>query len=189
MLQVPPPRRREPQRPRAALAAQLLLCAIAAKRATEWLLMRRHVDYIGGEMVESLSWAGSEDVLLVGNGPLTRRQRAMIRGARPSQIWRFNGMTNLHPGEPVGNLFARKCSNATTPGQYWGVKPPLNAYALLDWLFVPSFGAISTRFQCERIREAVSVTLLQGSDLDAEWCEAEPRTMLQSQGIQCSVHH
>ena len=54
------------------------------------------------------------DVALVGNGPLSAEQRAFLRRSAPDQVYRFNGMTNLLPDEPVGHLFVRRIDDFGT---------------------------------------------------------------------------
>jgi hypothetical protein len=100
-------------------------------------------------------------VILVGNGPLTADQRTIIRSATPDQIFRFNGMPNLHPKEAVGHLFARRCDNSTIPWSYWGLSPPISFVGVLEKLFVP-FSDIGSRYMCNRVHEAVGVILLHG---------------------------
>jgi len=113
------------------------------------------------------------DVVLVGNGPLSIAQRALVRTTNPLQLYRFNGMTNLLPDEPVGHLFVRRVIDFATsgarefPGDYWGLAPPLRRRGVLEWLYVPASSVVRERTMCHRAQEAVGVTLLNGSPDDA----------------------
>ena len=100
------------------------------------------------------------------------RPPTFIRHAQPEQVHRFNGMVNLLPDEPVGHLFARKVSDRTaaaSPGEYWGLRPPIRWPGTLEYLYLPGVNAMHTRTACERVGEAVDVTLLHGSRDDALW--------------------
>ena len=119
------------------------------------------------------------DVVLVGNGPLSAEQRAFLRRSAPDQVYRFNGMTNLLPDEPVGHLFVRRIddfgtqlrargdsmgtggdsrgtgNNAEAPrhlraGDYWGLAPALHRAAVIEWLYVPGVAIVRQRTMCTR---------------------------------------
>jgi len=113
------------------------------------------------------------DAILVGNGPLGAEHRAFLRAASPSQIYRFNGMTNLLPDEPVGHLFVRRVTEtfdlADVPSDYWGLAPPLRRRGVLEWLYVPASTLIRQRTMCHRAPEALDITLLNGLHDDAAW--------------------
>jgi len=127
------------------------------------------------------------DVALVGNGPLSAEQRAFLRRSAPDQVYRFNGMTNLLPDEPVGHLFVRRIddvstqlrargdslgNNAEAPrhlkaGDYWGLAPALHRAAVIEWLYVPGVAIVRQRTMCSRAVQAVEVILLNGTHRDA----------------------
>jgi hypothetical protein len=136
------------------------------------------------------------DVALVGNGPLSAEQRAFLRRSAPDQVYRFNGMTNLLPDEPVGHLFVRRIddfgtqlrargdsmgtggdsrgtgNNAEAPrhlraGDYWGLAPALHRAAVIEWLYVPGVAIVRQRTMCNRAVQAVEVILLNGTHRDA----------------------
>jgi hypothetical protein len=136
------------------------------------------------------------DVVLVGNGPLSSEQRAFLRRSAPDQVYRFNGMTNLLPDEPVGHLFVRRIddfgtqlrargdsmgtggdsrgtgNNAEAPrhlraGDYWGLAPALHRAAVIEWLYVPGVAIVRQRTMCNRAVQAVEVILLNGTHRDA----------------------
>ncbi len=151
----------------------LVLCGLPiagalVKVVIEALFLRAYLDCVPGELLSEASPWSDTELIVIGNGPLTQAQRKMIRGTRPAQVFRFNGMSNLHPGEPVGHVFVRFVTNQTTPWQYWGLRPPPSFLSVLDALYVPSSPA-STRYECDRINEAVGITLLQGRAEDADW--------------------
>ena len=118
---------------------------------------------------------GPQDVVLVGNGPLGTEQRAFIRRTRPDQIYRFNGMINLLPDEPIGHVFVRKIvdkfneRSPLTPGEYWGLTPPLRRAGLVEWLFLPGVRILRERTMCHRTTHAIDVTLINGSPDDASY--------------------
>lgn len=95
---------------------------------------------------------GMGDALLIGNGPLLQKHRAVIRAAFPDQVFRFNGMNNMHPNEPVGTVFARVNSMDTEPWGFWGLSHRARKNNM-----------------CHRINESRSVILLGGrrQDVDA----------------------
>ena len=136
------------------------------------------------------------DVALVGNGPLSAEQRAFLRRSAPDQVYRFNGMTNLLPDEPVGHLFVRRIddfgtqlrargdsmgtggdsrgtgNNPEAPrhlraGDYWGLAPALHRAAVIEWLYVPGVAIVRQRTMCNRAVQAVEVILLNGTHRDA----------------------
>jgi hypothetical protein len=136
------------------------------------------------------------DVALVGNGPLSAEQRAFLRRSAPDQVYRFNGMTNLLPDEPVGHLFVRRIddfgtqlrargdsrgtggdsrgtgNNVEAPrhlraGDYWGLAPALHRAAVIEWLYVPGVAIVRQRTMCSRAIQAVEVILLNGTHRDA----------------------
>ena len=135
------------------------------------------------------------DVVLVGNGPLSSEQRAFLRRSAPDQVYRFNGMTNLLPDEPVGHLFVRKIDDTYTrsrgsaiapAGEYWGLTPPLSRQALIEWLYVPGVTVVRERTMCSRAVEAVSVILLNGTRRDARFYADKygvPMRLLQCEGL------
>jgi hypothetical protein len=140
----------------------------AVKVFFENFFFRYHLDFDPSKLVHlDQSGIPPTDVLLIGNGPLSAEQRAIIRNTVPGQVFRFNGMSNLHPGEPVGHLFARLSDNTTEPKAFWGIAPPPSALGTLEALFVPSAGTYRTRFMCSRVSEAVEIILLQGRPEDA----------------------
>jgi len=116
-----------------------------------------------------------DDVILVGNGPLSAEQRIFVRAAKADQLYRFNGMTNLLPDEPVGHLFVRRILDLATggveqfPGEYWGLTPPLRRSGVLEWMYLPAASVFRERTMCSRMTEAVDVTLLNGSPDDVMW--------------------
>lgn len=59
----------------------------------------------------------SIDVAVVGSGPLTDRDRQMIRTAR--ELYRFNSMPNLNVDEPIGTVFLRRAGFAGD--RIWGL--------------------------------------------------------------------
>ena len=116
-----------------------------------------------------------DDAVLVGNGPLSAEQRAFLRHTHPTQIYRFNGMTNLLPDEPVGHVFVRRIVGVALdvvqfPGEYWGLAPPIGTTGFgveLCSLMVPRCNTLRERSMCHRTREAVGITLLNGNPDDA----------------------
>lgn len=119
--------------------------------------------------------AGTGRVVVVGNGPLSTEQRAFIRASDPRDIFRFNGMANMLPDEPVGHLFARRADDATAQygdqhlHEFSGLQPPLSVAGLTEWLISPRFATnhMRTRSMCHRVDEARSVSLLFGTSADA----------------------
>ena len=116
----------------------------------------------------------ANDIVLVGNGPLAAEHRIFIRGVSPGQLYRFNGMTNLLPDEPVGHLFVRRVNDFATsvlefPGEYWGLAPPLRRAGLLEMLYLPAGDVVRRRTMCHRALEAVDITLLRGQADDATY--------------------
>jgi hypothetical protein len=142
----------------------------AIKVGVETFGLRYHIDFDPNLLVH-MDEPGipPTEMLLIGNGPLSPEQRAIIRNTVPSQVFRFNGMSNLHPGEPVGRLFARLSDNNTRPRAFWGIAPPPSVTGVVEALFVPSAAAIRTRFMCNRLNEALEVILLQGRPDDAQF--------------------
>ena len=124
-----------------------------------------------------------QDIVLIGNGPLSTQQRhRLIRPASPSQVYRFNGLSNLHPGEPLGHVFARLINpdsapfgipagavgkdRDAVPWYFWGLEPPLRLDTFT--LQLPILRQLSTH--CHRLpNEAVSITLVNGRAEDADW--------------------
>ena len=113
-----------------------------------------------------------DDVVIVGNGPLSPEHRAFVRASRPTQLYRFNGMTNLLPDEPVGHLFVRRVTETFDialrefPSDYWGLAPPLRKRGIVEWLYVPASSVVRERTMCHRAPEAVDITLLNGMSDD-----------------------
>ena len=148
----------------------LVLSAIVCKFALEGFSFRYYLDFDAAKLIHAdAPGIPPSEVLVIGNGPLSSEQRAIIRNTQPSQVFRFNGMSNLHPGEPVGHLFARLCDNTSEPRAYWGISPPMSAMGVIEALFIPSSGTLRTRFMCNRVNEALAVILLQGREEDAKF--------------------
>jgi len=138
------------------------------------------------------------DLILIGNGPLSMQQRyRLIRSARPEQVYRINGLANLHPGEPLGHVFVRLIKpegaepmlgmpawNKTgVPWYYWGLEPPTRLNSV--HLSLPVFRY--TYSHCRRLpTEALSVSLVNGRQEDAEWYTHQlriPVTVMPCKGI------
>lgn len=111
-------------------------------------------------------WPRGDDVLVIGSGPLSVHQRALIRTVAADKVWRMNGLTNLHAKEPVGNVVLRSVGpNGTepymglrtgSPNLFWGLEFPFKLKTLL--YRVPSLRV--TMPLCPRLREAVSTHLV-----------------------------
>lgn len=113
----------------------------------------------------------SFDIVVIGNGPISDQQRSIIMSVNQSNVYRFNGMSTLHPDDVVGNLFARKIKDNSAPnigiGDFHGLKPPNQLSHVLDTLYNPWSHEISRRGQCDRIRDVNSIELLFGNETDA----------------------
>lgn len=113
----------------------------------------------------------SSDIVVIGNGPISDQQRSIIMTVNQSNVYRFNGMSTLHPDDVVGNLFARKIKDNSAPnigiGDFHGLNPPNQLSHVLDTLYNPWSHEISRRGQCDRIRDVNSIELLFGNETDA----------------------
>jgi hypothetical protein len=59
--------------------------------------------------------AGAGSIVVVGNGPLSPEQRAFIRATNPQNLFRFNGMANLLPDEPVRHPGSHRDAHSPRP--------------------------------------------------------------------------
>lgn len=113
------------------------------------------------------------DIVVIGNGPITMAQRGIIITLNHTQIHRFNGMSTLHPSEPVGNLFVRKIKDNSAPstgiGDFHGLQPPNQVSHILDTLYNPWSHELSKRGQCDRINDAHAVEMLFANTTDVEY--------------------
>jgi len=142
-------------------------------------------------------------VVVVGNGPLSSQQRAFIRAAKADDVYRFNGMANLLPDEPVGHLYARRVDDVTADygigvgnlhHEYAGMQPPLSMAGLLEVLIAPTFVSrhMRTRSMCHRAHEAVDVGLLGGTETDAtfyeeDWSKSVQQVLLSTTAIELAL--
>lgn len=67
-----------------------------------------------GMSVEATQVKG--DLFLVGNGPVSEEDHQRLQNVPPWWLFRFNGMSNLRPKEPVGRVFMR-----SNRAGYWGL--------------------------------------------------------------------
>ena len=158
----------------AALFCWALLCWFGLIGAfVAWTMEDLDVPMHKPPLQRTLRALRPQDVLLIGNGPLSIRQRALIRQAREQQIFRFNGLSNLHPDEAVGTVYARRSqpvlsamrARDATPWLFWGIPPPFQIHTLPFNIFpFDIFYAC-----CWRLREAQSIKLLEARPEDAEW--------------------
>ena len=147
-------------------------------------------------------WPRGEDVLVIGSGPLSLHQRALIRTVAVDKVWRMNAMTNLHAKEPVGNVVLRSVGpdgikpfmglHTGSPNLFWGLEFPLKLNTLL--YRVP--GLRITMPSCARLREAVSTHLVfatpddlafyrrrDGIDVKLFGCDKGARRHVEPQGL------
>ena len=116
----------------------------------------------------------TDDVVLVGNGPVAPRQHVFIRHASDANVYRFNGMSTLLPDEPVGTTFMRRAAAGFDDAQvgiaeFWGIAPPLRMRGLLEALYMPGLNIMRTRNMCDRVVEAKKIVLIGGSERDVAW--------------------
>jgi len=60
--------------------------------------------------------AQAEHIYVIGNGPILASDHNLIAQMPADWIYRFNGMNNLQPSEPVGNVFVRQGKKG-----FWGL--------------------------------------------------------------------